>query len=136
MIGNTLGKPIDRKDGFLKVTGRAKYAAEFNRKDLAFAYAVRSTIGNGTIESFDTSAAERSAGVIKIITYQNAPRLKEYDPQEVSKTGGMTGEQFLPLRENKVHYYGEYVALVVAETYEQARAAANLVKVSYLKQPV
>ena len=135
MIGETIGRPIDRKDGPLKVTGQAKYAAEFSADNLAYAFAVRSTIGNGAITSVDTSEAEKAGGVIKILTYQNAPRLKEINPQEMSKTGGMLGEQLLPLQDNNVHYFGQYVALVVAETYEQARTAASLVKVSYAKQP-
>jgi xanthine dehydrogenase YagR molybdenum-binding subunit len=135
MIGDNIGKPLDRKDGRLKVTGQAKYAAEFQVDNLAYAFAVRSTIGNGTIKSFDTAAAEKSGGVIQILTYQNAPRLKAINPQELSKTGGMLGEMLLPLQDNKVSYFGQYIAAVVAETYEQARAAAALVKVFYDEQP-
>jgi xanthine dehydrogenase YagR molybdenum-binding subunit len=134
MIGENVGKPMDRKDGRLKVTGQAKYAAEFGVDNLVYAFAVRSTIGNGTISSFDTGAAEKSNGVIKILTYLNAPKLKTLDPKEVSKTGGMLGEMTLPLQDNKVNYFGQYIALVIAETYEQARAAAALVKVEYNKQ--
>ncbi|MGI8788930.1 MAG: xanthine dehydrogenase family protein molybdopterin-binding subunit [Pyrinomonadaceae bacterium] len=129
-----IGKPIDRKDGRAKVTGAAKYAAEFNQPKMAYAFPVRSTIGNGTIISFDTSAAEKADGVLKILTYQNAPRLKELNPQEMRKTGGQLGENLLPLQDSKVNYFGEYIALVVAETYEQARTAAELVKVNYAKQ--
>ncbi|MGI8469583.1 MAG: xanthine dehydrogenase family protein molybdopterin-binding subunit, partial [Pyrinomonadaceae bacterium] len=134
MQTNIIGKPIDRVDARLKVTGAAKYAAEFNQNQMAYAFPARSAIGNGAITSFDTSEAEKAGGVIKILTYENAPRLKEYNQQEVSKTGGMLGENFLPLQDNKVNYFGQYVALVVAETYEQARAAAELVKVSYAAQ--
>ena len=133
---NIIGKPIDRKDGRAKVTGQAKYAAEFGVNNVAYAFPVRSTVGNGTITAFDTSAAEKSGGVLMIMTPKNAPRLKEADPQELRKTGGLPGEEFSPLQDNKARYYGQYVALVVAETYEQARAAARLVKVSYDKMPV
>ena len=129
-----IGQPIDRKDARLKVTGAAKYAAEFNQTNLAYGFPVRSTVGVGTISAFDTSAAEKSPGVLTILTYQNAPRLKEYNQQEVSKAGGMLGENILPLQDNKVSYFGQYIACVVAETYEQARAAAELVKVTYAKQ--
>lgn len=62
------GKPIDRIDGRLKVMGEARYAAEFNQKDMAYAFPVRSTIANGTITRFDTTAAQKSGGVISIIT--------------------------------------------------------------------
>jgi xanthine dehydrogenase YagR molybdenum-binding subunit len=134
MAADTLGKPIDRKDGRLKVTGAAKYAAEFNVKNAAYAYAVRSKIGKGTITAFDTADAEKAGGVIKILTHQNAPRLKEYNQQEVSKTGGMLGETFLSLQDNKVNYFGQYIGLVIAETYEQARAAARLVNVTYAQE--
>ena len=128
------GQPIDRKDARLKVTGAAKYAAEFKANNVAYAYAVRSKIGNGTITAIDASAAEKEKGVVKILTYENAPRLKPYVQQEVSKTGGMTGEQFLSLQDDKIHYFGQYIALVIAETYEQARGAARLVKVTYAEE--
>src|ERR1700755_1692655 len=95
-IGENIGKPLDRKDGPLKVTGRAKYAAEFNPENMAYAFAVRSTVGNGTHASVNTSAAEKAGGVIKVLTYENAPRLKAINPQEMQKFGGMLGEQLLP----------------------------------------
>ncbi len=129
-----IGQPLDRKDARLKVTGAAKYAAEFNQTNMAYGFPVRSTIGRGAITVFDTSAAEKSGGVLMILTHENAPRLKEYVQQEVSKTGGMLGETMLPLQDNKVNYFGQYIACVVAETYEQARAAAGLVKVTYAKE--
>ncbi|MDQ6786859.1 MAG: xanthine dehydrogenase family protein molybdopterin-binding subunit [Acidobacteriota bacterium] len=134
MIGDVIGKPIDRKDARLKVTGAAKYAAEFNQPKMAYAFPVRSTIGKGAITAIDTSAAEKAGGVVKIFTHENAPRFKEINPQEMRKTGGFLGEQLLPIQDNKVHYYGQYIALAVAETYEQARAAAGLVKVTYKQE--
>ena len=129
-----IGQPIDRLDSRLKVTGAAKYAAEFKVDKPAYAFAVRSTIGKGTITSFETGAAEKSGGVIKILTHENAPRFTPFDQQRLQKTGGMPGENFLPLQDAKVNYFGQYVALVIAETYEQARAAASLVKVVYAKE--
>ena len=127
-----IGKPISRIDGVLKVTGTAKYAAEFNQENMVYAFPVRSTIGKGTIVSFDSALAEKSSGVLKVVTHLNAPRLKPIDPKV--KTGGMLGEQIVPLQDKLVHYFGQYIALVIAETYEQARAAAALVKVNYSKQ--
>lgn len=132
-----IGKPISRTDGRLKVTGQAKYAAEFGVNNVAYAFPVRSTIGNGMITAFDTSAAESADGVLQIITYKNAARLKTLaNPFELFKVGGLLGENILPLQDNKVSYFGEYIGLVVAETYEQARTAAELVKVTYSKKPV
>ena len=133
MIGDVIGKPLDRKDGILKVTGRAKYAAEFTPKDVVYAFPVRAKIASGTISSIDTTAAKASPGVIQVLTHQNAPRLTPYDQQAMARGGGgMLGEtQVLPLQQNKVFYFGQYVAVVIADTFENARAGANLVKVDY-----
>ena len=126
-----IGKPIDRKDARLKVTGAARYAAEFSQTNLAYAFPVRSTIGNGRIINIDLSAAEKSSGVLSVLTHKNAPRLKQINVMEVAQYGTIPGEMLLPLQEDVIHYVGQYVALVVAETYEQARQAAALVKVEY-----
>lgn len=128
------GKPIDRVDGRLKVTGAAKYTAEFNQANMAYAFPVRSTIAKGTITGFDTGPAEKSEGVIAVFTHKNATRLKAIDPAELLKTGGFMGEDLVPLQDNKIHYFGQFIALIVAETYEQARCAAALLKVTYAKE--
>ena len=123
MKTNIIGKPVDRVDARLKVTGAAKYAAEFNQNQMAYAFPVRSTIGNGSITNIDTSAAEKAGGVLAVLTHKNAPRLKQINPQEIMKAvggGGIPGEILLPVQDNKVHYWGLYIGLVVAETYEQA----------------
>src|SRR4051794_28702512 len=135
MIGNIVGKPLDRYNGLLKVTGRAKYTEEFEIKNIVHTFTVHSIITNGMITEFYIIAVKKRPGVIKILTYQNAPRLKIPNPEELQKTGGMLGEDSLPLQDSKVDYFGQYVALVVAETYEQARDAARQVKVTYAKQP-
>ena len=126
------GKPIDRVDGRLKVTGAAKYAAEFNQNNMAYAFPVRSTIARGTITAIDTSAASSSAGVITVLTHKNAARLKAINPAEQMKAGVVfLGEDLPPLQDNRVHYFGQFVACVVAETYEQARSAAALLQITY-----
>jgi xanthine dehydrogenase YagR molybdenum-binding subunit len=131
MKTNIIGKPIDRVDARLKVTGAAKYAAEFSQNNLAYAFPVRSTIGKGAIATIDTGAAEKSAGVLAVMTHKNAPRLKPANIMEVGLYGTLPGESLLPLQDGKIFYVGQYIGLVVAETYEQARAAAGLVKVNY-----
>ena len=131
---NVIGKSIDRKDGRLKVTGQAKYAAEFNQNQMAYAFPIRSTIANGTITEFDTDAAEKAGGVITVFTPDNAPRLKTVDMMKLFAAGSFLGEMILPLQDKKVNYFGQYIGLVVAETYEQARTAAQMVKVTYSKQ--
>ncbi len=129
------GKPIDRIDGRLKVTGAAKYAAEFNQPRMAYAFPVCSTIAKGTITAIDQSAASSSAGVITVLTHKNAARLKAVNPAEQRNAGIIViGEDLPPLQDNKVHYYGQFVAVVVAETYEQARRAAALVEITYAKE--
>jgi len=131
---NAIGKPIDRVDGRLKVTGAAKYAAEFNQPQMAYAFPVRSTIAKGTIAGFDKSVMEQSSGVIAVLTYENAPRLRAYDRAELLKIGGILGEQLATLQDNKIHYFGQFISVVVAATNEQARCAAALLKVTYAKE--
>ncbi|MBW4689365.1 MAG: xanthine dehydrogenase family protein molybdopterin-binding subunit [Komarekiella atlantica HA4396-MV6] len=129
-----IGKPINRIDGRLKVTGAAKYAAEFNQTNMAYAFPVRSTIANGTITSIDRSAALKSPGVVAVLTHENAPRLKAFNQQEFSRARGRLGENLVPLQDNKVHYFWQFIGVVVAETYEQARHAAGLVRVTYAEE--
>ena len=129
------GKPIDRKDGRLKVTGGAKYAAEFNQNQMAYAFPVCSTIANGTITAIDAGAASSSPGVIAVLTHKNAVRLKAVNQAAQMKAGiQVIGEDLPPLQDSKVHYFGQFVACVVAETYEQARHAAELLQITYAKE--
>lgn len=122
------GEPLDRRDGVDKVTGKATYAAEWRVNDLLHAVIVQSTIPNGTIEKCDASAAEEMPGVQLIMTPDNAPQL----PQE-GKAGvnPPSGRVLTLLQDRRVHYNGQPIALVVADTFEHATAAAAGVKVSY-----
>lgn len=123
-----VGQAIDRVEGHLKVTGKAKYASEFPVENKVYAQGINSTIAKGTITSIDTSEAEKVEGVLKVITYKNAEKLKNYEEDMVA----IGTDTIAPvLQDNKVHYYGEYVGLVVAETFEQAQHAARLVKFEY-----
>jgi len=128
-----IGQPVSRVDGRQKVTGRATYAAEFQVPNLAHAAVARSTIARGRISSIDTSAAERSRGVVAVLTHRNAPRL----PYRAHKgaVDPVTGERLHVLQDGRVHHQGQPVALVVAETLEQAQHAATLVRVSYAAEP-
>ncbi|MEH1832782.1 MAG: molybdopterin cofactor-binding domain-containing protein [Nostoc sp.] len=125
------GKPIDRIDGRAKVTGAAKYAAEFNQANMAYAFPVRSAIASGTVTHIDAEAAKKSGGVIAVLTPENAPRLKAFNREELMKVEAALGEDLVPLQDNQVHYFGQFVACVVAETYEQARHAVALIKITY-----
>ena len=124
-----LGKETTRVDGMAKVTGKAKYAAEFQIPHLTYGFIVLSTIAKGRITQIDTRAAEASAGVIKVFTHLNAGKLGKPPAADASPTWGW------PLQSDQVFFNGQPIALVVAETYEQARHAARLVQVSYQAQP-
>src|SRR5277367_4177446 len=117
-----VGKPLDRVDGRLKVTGGARYAYEVEQgPKTAYGFVVEASIGKGQIISIDTGPAERAPGVTLVLTYRNAP-----------KQG--TGNHHVAhpvLTSPEVLYYGLPVAFVVAETFEEARAAAYLVRVNY-----
>jgi xanthine dehydrogenase YagR molybdenum-binding subunit len=119
-----IGKPIDRIDARLKVTGAARYAAEFRVPGVVHAVLVQSTIAAGSITGFDLKEAQGMPGVLAIITPDNAGRLTHPDgvPQAVAG----------PLLQNKdILFNGQHVAVVVAETLEQAQAASATVRVSY-----
>src|SRR6185437_11561182 len=125
-----IGQPINRADGFLKVTGGARYAAEERIPGLTYGVLVQSTIGKGRIAAMDTAAAERSPGVLLVMTPFNAPRTAS---QEGS--ANQPGEGYPLLQDQLVHYNGQHIGLVVAESFEQATHAAGLVSVSYAAEP-
>src|SRR5277367_6852263 len=117
-----VGKPLDRVDGRLKVTGGARYAFEVEQGPVtAYGFVVEASIGKGQIKSMDTGPAERAPGVILVLTHRNAPEQGTGNHHEAHPV--LTGPEVL--------YYGQPVAFVVAETFEQARAAAYLVRVNY-----
>jgi xanthine dehydrogenase YagR molybdenum-binding subunit len=120
-----VGKPIDRIDGPMKVSGTAPYAYERNKEapKAAYGYVVHAGISKGKITSIDSAAARRAPGVVAIVTYENAGKLGK---------GKMNTAKLLAGPD--VQHYHQAVAVVVAETFEQARAAANMVKVSYAKE--
>ena len=126
-----IGKPVDRVDGRLKVTGAAKYSAEYNQPGMVYVVPVGATVANGAITGIDAGAAQSSSGVIAVLTHENAPRLKVPNFDELRKFIAIPHESTIPLQDNRVHYFGQFVAAVVAETYEQARHAARLVKITY-----
>jgi len=126
MSGAVLGQPIARKDGFRKVTGTASYASDVKLPRMAYASTVRSTVAAGTILRIDSSAALAAPGVIAVITHENAPRL--HSPGSMA-TGGEFAEKFFPVQEAQIYFWGQYVAVVVAQTLEQAEEGARLVRV-------
>jgi xanthine dehydrogenase YagR molybdenum-binding subunit len=128
----SVGAPLDRVDGRLKVTGAAAYTAEFQATELAHAALVQSTIARGRITQLDTSAADAAPGVLGVISHRNSPRMPR-----LKSAGSLEGAAFqtvLPLQDEVIYHAGQHVALVVADTLEQAQYAAGLVRVEYEAQ--
>jgi len=120
-----IGKPTDRIDGPLKTTGTAPYAYEQHKvaPNAAYGYVVGAAIAKGKIVSIDTAGARRAPGVLAVVTHENAGKIGKGDFNTARLLAGP-----------EVQHYHQAVAVVVAETFEQARAASGLVKVEYAKQ--
>jgi len=123
--GARIGEPIDRVDGRLKVTGGARYAAEYPVPNVSYAVIVTSSIASGRVRQMDTSAAERATGVLAVLTPQNAPKLPGQLPAMRRPT---------LLQDDRVHYNGHPIGVVVADTLEHAMAAVPLIVVKYDEQ--
>lgn len=122
-----IGAALDRVDGRAKVTGGARYAAEAaDFPHLAEAVLVQSTIGAGRIAEIDTRAAERAPGVILVMTHKNAPRLASSKGSPIQP-----GEGYPLLQDDRILFNGQHIAVVVAESFEQATHAAMLIKARY-----
>ncbi|GJG86759.1 carbon-monoxide dehydrogenase large subunit [Gemmatimonadetes bacterium T265] len=136
--GHAVGEPLPRVDGPLKVTGAATYAAEWRVPGLAHGAVVDSAVARGTIRAIDASAALAAPGVIAVVTHENAPRLGPYPDkaggQQLTGEGGL-GEVRQPLQDATLHYGAQSIAVVVAETFEQAQYAATLMRVDYDAEP-
>ena len=120
-----VGKPLDRIDGPLKTTGNAPYAYEQHAAapNAAYGYVIGAAVAKGRIVSIDTAAARRAPGVLAVVTYENAGKLGKGDMNTAHLLAGPD-----------VQHYHQAIGVVVAETFEQARAASSLVKVEYEKK--
>ena len=132
MAATTIGEPITRVDGRAKVTGEAKYAAEFDIPNLSYAVMVMSTIPNGRIQGMDTAAAERAPGVLAVMTSANAKRLPDGGKDGVKPPAGRV---LALLQDDAVKYNNQPIAVVVAETLNQAIYAGSLIGTTYQGQP-
>jgi xanthine dehydrogenase YagR molybdenum-binding subunit len=126
---SALGRTSSRKDGHLKVTGQARYAADHVLSQVAHAVTIESTVAKGRIKKIDSALAERAPGFLAILHRDNVPKLRRPDDDFVSAS--KAGEARVVFEDDKVHYVGQYIAIVVAETLEQARYAAECVRVEY-----
>lgn len=126
----TIGLPVDRVDGPLKVTGAATYAGDTRVEHALYAVMVQSTISRGRIRAFDERAARAVDGVVEILTYENAPRITptgiDFRVPLVYVEGGL-----MPLQTSEVMYWGQHVAAVIATTFEAARTAAGRLQIDY-----
>jgi xanthine dehydrogenase YagR molybdenum-binding subunit len=125
MSQGTVGQPLPRVNGVLKVTGRATYAADHALPNLVHAVMVTSTVATGRIRVLDATAAQH-AGVLAVISHLNAPRLA-YREHKCSLDP--IGERLHVLQDDHVHFNSQPIAVVVAETLDQAEYAASLVRV-------
>src|SRR5258705_8574780 len=124
-----MGRPLDRVDGRLKVTGRATYAFEYaSQGSAAYGVIVPAAIGKGHVLSLDVDDAQRAPGVLLVLTKDNAPPQSPWGPVDLADRFARADPA---LNTDEVLYFGFPVAFVVADTFEQASAAAALVRVRY-----
>ena len=127
--------PIDRVDGKEKVTGSAKFSAEYSFPGMVYGVLAESTIAKGTITAMDTKAAENAPGVLDVITHLNCPKLPGYESTAAENAKLPASRRgFRVFTDNVIRFNGQPVALVVADTFERAVYAASLVKASYNKE--
>jgi xanthine dehydrogenase YagR molybdenum-binding subunit len=129
----SVGQALPRVDGREKVTGQTRYAAEFEVPRCAHAVLVQSSISKGRIVSLDATEAERLPGVLTVISHQNAPRLPYREHR--GSVDPAVGERLHVLQDDVIRFFGQFVAIVVAETQEQADHAATRVAVTYAREP-
>ena len=129
--GGYVGQPLVRVEGREKVTGKAKYSAEFPLPGVTYGVLATSPIAKGKIASIDTAAAAREPGVLAVLTHQNLPKLAKTPNEPAGKKDIGAPMGFLPLTGDEIFYSNQPVAMVVADTLDHAMHAATLVKVTY-----
>jgi xanthine dehydrogenase YagR molybdenum-binding subunit len=129
-----IGAPISRLDGPLKVTGAARFAAEFPKPGLLYAALAYSTIAQGRLTTLDVDAAESAPGVVLVMTYRNAPRMMP-GPVFLTAAKAFAGDDLPIMQDDQIHWNGQPLAVVLAETQEQADYAKSLIRVTYAAEP-
>ena len=122
LASSGIGAPVRRHDGDEKATGAAKYAGEELPRGTVYGIMVKSHVANGRLRGLDTDAASRMTGVVRILTAADMPEIGEFSTPPVAQS-------FVPMTDDRIQYEGQPVALVVAETLQQAQAAADAVGV-------
>ncbi|WP_061937652.1 xanthine dehydrogenase family protein molybdopterin-binding subunit [Aureimonas sp. AU22] len=134
MSASTIGAGIDRLDATVKVRGEARFAAEFPIDGMVFAALVYSTIPKGRIVSLDARAAEAAPGVVLVMTHENAPRMRP-TPALLTSERANGGNDLPVLQDARIRWNGQPIAVVLAETQEEADHAATLVTVRFAGEP-
>lgn len=129
-----IGKPVSRIDGPLKVSGLAKFAAEYPMQGLTYAAIHFSTIARGRIAEIITTEAETAPGVVLVMTHLNAPRL-HHAPAFGTDAKAASGDDLAVMQDDRIHWNGQPVAVVLAETQEQADYAESLIRIRYEAEP-
>ncbi|MCW3113874.1 MAG: aldehyde oxidase and xanthine dehydrogenase molybdopterin binding protein [Segetibacter sp.] len=127
------GEALDRVDARQKVTGAAKYSADYIIPGLTYAVLVESTIAKGHIKIMDTKKAENAPGVLAVIFHGNAPKIPGYETGGNPAKPPTAGDPFRVFQNARIYFAGQPIAVVVADTYERALHAATLVKADYKK---
>lgn len=129
--GPSIGQPLSRVDGRLKVTGQARYAAEHAVPGCVHGVLVGSAVARGRIRRLDTAAAEKLPGMLLILSHLNAPVVPGYQSAATNHNPRVEGQEFRLFFDDQIHFSNQPVALAVAETLEQAQHAAALLRVEY-----
>ncbi|MCB8883673.1 xanthine dehydrogenase family protein molybdopterin-binding subunit [Acidisoma cellulosilytica] len=129
-----VGTSISRIDGPLKVQGKATFAAEFLMEGLTYASLVFSTIAKGRIATLDASAAEAAPGVVLVMTYKDAPLMKPM-PLFMTAEKAAGGDNLPIMQDDQIHWNGQPIALILAETQEQADYASSLIHATFEAEP-
>jgi xanthine dehydrogenase YagR molybdenum-binding subunit len=131
-ITSPIGRDTPRVDGPSKVTGKAQYTSDFHFPGMLYAVPVEATIANGRVVKLDTAAAEKMPGVRAILYRENIGKISSSVLEQGME--GICEERRPPFADDVIRYYGQYVALAVADTFETAKAAADAVRVTYDKE--
>ncbi|EHK54082.1 xanthine dehydrogenase family protein molybdopterin-binding subunit [Allomesorhizobium alhagi] len=132
---NVIGKPLTRVDGHTKVTGKARYAADFNQPGQLYAVLVSATVGLGRVTGIESAGVERMPGVVALITHRNALKLAYLPHKAVIDPA--VGERLHVLQDDSVRFYGQPVAVVVADSLDHAERAAAALRITYdARQPI
>ena len=127
-----IGRDTLRIDGARKVTGLAKYTSDFNFEGMLYAVPVEATIANGKVLALDTAAAEKMPGVRAVFHRGNIGQIFRSTP--APGFDRISLERRPPFEDDVIRYYGQYIALAVADTFEAAKAAADAVRATYSKE--